>query len=726
VTLDTTRADRIGSYGYPMALTPALDALAGDGLRFERAYAVVPLTTPAHASILTGLYPTRHGVHTNGDAILPEQAQTLAEILKEEGYRTAASVSAFVTTRVWNLDQGFEAYYDQVRGDEDQPENRWMRERAANEVADDAIAWLKERGTEQEPFFLWAHFYDPHRPLEAPKEWLEAAGERPYDAEIAFMDHELGRIIEAAQLAAGDDGAHIIAVADHGEALRGEHGETDHGLFLFDPTTRVPFIIRPAQALEAPLVEKRLAVSNTDVMPTALGLLGVQVPADLDGHDLSPLLRGESVERPPVYMESYTVQQRFGYHPELAMAQGDLKLMATPSARMHDLAADPRERENVAPQHPEVEALLRQTLDEVLAAAVADAGGAVAPEMAEQLAALGYVVVGGVDTQGFSEIDAKDRLDTIHSVEQARRLAMTPKALDKAIAAYRKVIEQEPQIVEARLGLARALQRQREFEQAETVLRQALDLDASSTVLRLNLATCLTMQGRYEEGLAEAEAVLALVPTETGARVSVVRDLAALGRGEEALSRVAAWAKQGPLEAALQAETGLLLARMGDLKAAHPHLEQSLRDDVPRPYVKIMLSRVASSQGDKDQAMTWLRGELDAFPSQREARWVLGNMLMETSRWDEAAAEYRFLAEADASDFVARRAWAQAVFNTGDYSQADTILAPALDIAPDDPDALLLYANVLTKLGKHEEAKNAFEQGRAIKAAQIEQQAVGN
>ena len=191
VTMDTTRRDRVGAYGYALAHTPNVDRFAAEGIRFDRAYATVPLTTPAHSSIHTGVYPTKHGVHSNGDAVLPESLTTLAELLQASGYSTAAAVSAFVTTRAWNFDQGFDTYLDDLSGKE--KANRWRQERPANEVVDDAIAWLTAQPTDR-PTFLWVHLYDPHRPYEAPAAWKAQVPDRPYDAELAFMDDQIGRL----------------------------------------------------------------------------------------------------------------------------------------------------------------------------------------------------------------------------------------------------------------------------------------------------------------------------------------------------------------------------------------------------------------------------------------------------------------------------------------------------------------------------------------------------
>ena len=283
VTLDTTRADHMGAYGYEKAKTPVFDSLASQGVRFERAYATTPLTTPSHASMFTGLYPPRHGIRNNGDAILADSFQTLAETLQAQGYQTAASVSAFVTTRVWNLDQGFDVYFDQVH--QAAPGARWGQERPAGEVVDDLVKWLDEGRDPKGAFVLWAHFYDAHHPYKPPEGFTEGF-DMPYDGEIAYVDSQLGRLKQKVDAAAGPEGANWIVLADHGEAFDKQHGEVTHGLFVFDPTMRVPFVLRPAQPLAAPVVMKEPTVGGVDLTPTALGMLGLPVPEGLDGVDL--------------------------------------------------------------------------------------------------------------------------------------------------------------------------------------------------------------------------------------------------------------------------------------------------------------------------------------------------------------------------------------------------------------------------------------------------------
>lgn len=718
VTMDTTRVDRIGAYGYQGAHTPAVDALAAEGVRFDRAYAVVPLTTPAHASMLSGLYPQRHGIHTNGDAVLADEVQTLAETLSGEGYATGASVSAFVTTKVWNLHQGFDAYLDTMPGN---LANKWRQERPAGDVVDDALAWLETVPADQ-PFFLWVHFYDPHDPHEPPKEWAEKIPNRPYDAEIAYMDAEIGRLREAAEPRAAG-GLAWIAVADHGEALNGEHGESTHGNFLFDPTTHIPMIVRPAQALDTPVVVDQVAVSNVDVMPTALGLLGVQVPDGLDGVDLSPATTGAEITRAPVFMESYTVTQRFGWHPEFAVADGQLKLMDTPSQLLFDLVEDPKEMTNVASARGSDVGRLHQTTTTTLASAVVAAEPDLAPEVQAQLEALGYMGAGNtLDTKEFSQIDAKDKLDVLRATAQASRLSANPATADQAEAAWLDVLALEPNLQEASIGLAKVYRHQGRLDEAETLLREAVEREPKSATLHFNLADLYARSGRYDAAVLEYEAVLAQVPGDRAARAGVVRTLGRAGRPDVALQRAEAWLAENPDDASLCASAAFVYLGQGQRAKAEPMLACSLSDGVPRPGVNLALGRMALSDGEQELAFDYLHGELEVDPANVEAHLAIGGLYMSRGAWEEAAAEYLFVVETDPTNLVARVAHAQATFNLGDYLGAEALLNEVLDMDPDHPEGLMLQANVYAKTDRADQGKAMAERANQLRAQQIAEQ----
>jgi len=717
ITMDTTRVDHLGIYGREGAITPTIDGLAKEGLRFERAWSVLPLTTPAHSSMHSGLYPTRHGIHNNGDAVLSDDVTTLAELLKERGYATAASVSAFVTTRIWNLDQGFDAYYDEVKMDaERKSRGRWARERRAGEVVDDLIEWTGKVPAGQ-PYFVWAHFYDPHDPYDPPKEFAEKLPGRPYDGEIAYMDAQIARLKAAIDAKNGNDGTAWILVADHGEAINREHGEVTHGMYVYNSTMRIPFIVRPPKPLAAEVVEKELSVSNVDVMPTALGLLGAEIPKELDGVDLSGLTRGVPAQRSAVYMEAESAKQRFGFAPEHAIAEGPLKLFDTPNPRLFDIATDPNEEKNLIKDRAADAERLRKVNQEVQAKRIDVAGGATSPEVVAQLQALGYISGSASPVpEGTVLLDAKDQSALIEKLEQARRLSSRGKPAE-AVAIYQEVLAAHPQIAEARLAMARALQMQRKPKEAEEVLRGALELEPQSTVIRASLANALSSQRRNDEALALYQTILDQVPADDVARNGMLQCLLDLERFDEAKTKATSWLAENPTEMVYESVLGIVEFRQSNFAAAENHLLKSLSDDMPRRRIYHTLAMLASRTNNTSKVEEYLRAESAWFPQDLRVRTELANVLMKREAWDEAAAEYEFVAQVQQKNPQAYRQWAQAIFNTGDYPGTRKILDNALKLAPGDPFILLLNANLLQKEGKEEEAKATFDRAKKAKAA---------
>jgi arylsulfatase A-like enzyme/Tfp pilus assembly protein PilF len=526
VTLDTTRADVLSGDDASRALAPRIGALGEHGVRFTRAYTVAPLTLPAHASLLTGLVPQRHGVRDNGHAALPESAHTLAEVLRERGFETAAFVSALVLDRGFGLAQGFEHW--------DQPPLVARElgvehlERPARATVDAASAWLARRETDQ-PFFLWVHLYDAHFPYAPAPEHLERARHDPYRGEIAALDEAVGRLVDALAEHGFASETLITLTADHGESL-GEHGEPMHGALCYEAAVRVPLLFHfPAEP--PPPGPTRLA-SLVDLFPTVLGRLGAPIPPELDGVDLfaapAPPERG-------VYFESLTGHLNFGWSALVGWVDWRGKYLHSSDPEFYAILRDPLERSDLADSRVRECEKAREHLAEVLARpALAGEPRGASAELDAALSALGYA-------RGASSAPELPSPLAPSTLPSPRSRAQELKPLQRAHELFeaRRYAECRPLVAEILRGnprhllaadyLALCAMHAREFERAEEILRQRLAI-AEAADARLNLGLCRLELGDPEAALREFEAADELSPGHPEVRAALSRARARLGR----------------------------------------------------------------------------------------------------------------------------------------------------------------------------------------------------
>ena len=383
ITLDTTRVDRLSPYGYMDVSMPSLERLAREATVFNQAISVSPLTLPAHASVFTGLLPPKHGVRDNADRPLAAGQTTLAEVFSAHGFRTAAFVGSAVLHRERGLAQGFDLYSG-VTLDDIRPGA--VPERPASQVVDEATRWLASGGGS--PFFLWTHLYDPHHPYEPP-EPFRSDSPTAYVGELAFADVQIGRLLAALDERGLREKTLVVVAGDHGESL-GEHGETDHGIFLYESVVRVPLMIRMPGVPSRRVSE---VVRITDIMPTVLDLAGIAAPP-VDGVSLATLMSGR---RQGLDLEAYSESlypHRFGWSALYALRDSRYKFIDAPKPELYDLARDPFEERNIVDERPTVAAAMKRRLAAIASTVPVDAtgdSGGPSPETRARLAALGYV-----------------------------------------------------------------------------------------------------------------------------------------------------------------------------------------------------------------------------------------------------------------------------------------------------------------------------------------------
>ena len=388
ITLDTTRADRLSPYGYMNVSLPNLERLAREGVVFDQAQTVAPLTLTAHTSLFTGLLPPNHGVRDNADRPLADTHTTLAAVLQGRGFRTGAFVASVVLDPDRGLQQGFEQYRGVPKTGGDGPEGR---QRRADAVMDDAIAWLDT--IQESRFLLWTHLYDAHRPYDPPEPYRTEYGHNLYVGEIAFADSQVGRLLAALETRHLLDRTLVIVTADHGESL-GDHGERDHGIFLYQDVLHIPLIVRAPGLLARHVPD---LVQLTDVMPTALELLDVAAPP-VDGQSLVGLMTGHVRDRElDAYSESL-YPERLGWSPLRALRRGEYTFIQAPRPELYDLAGDPFEQQNLYDTERVVADAMAARLAEILNAFRSPAHSEPAnatTDLQARLGALGYLASTG-------------------------------------------------------------------------------------------------------------------------------------------------------------------------------------------------------------------------------------------------------------------------------------------------------------------------------------------
>lgn len=522
ITLDTTRADHLGAYGYAGAKTPTIDGLAREGFLFRRHLTPVPITLPAHTSLMTGLFPPVHTVRDNGTFYVPPSALTLAEVLQKAGYDTAAFVASFPLEKRFGLDQGFAHYDDRFYRDERDRARRdieglFFDERPARDVVDAALAYLE--GRQQRPFFVWLHFFDPHQPQQPPAPFDIEFRDRPYDGEIAYVDSQLARFL-AFLSARGDRERTVVALtADHGEGL-GDHGELSHAILLHQATLHIPLVLAGPGV---PQGETTAWTSATSVLATLLDLLHLPVPSSEQtgfgkpvGASLAPLLANGGqlpADGPPftAYFETIAPRTSQGWSQLTGWMQGDLRYIYGPSPALYDLAADPRESRDLVASRPESAGRLRYELSRYLAAnetrRAGQAAQAVDAETVARLAALGYLQTSLDDLAKVDDMlaveglpDPRQRVIDISAFSEAKA-AMAKQRWSVAEGLWKGLLRRSPEHVFAYRGLAVIYAAAHDWDRCFAILDEGIAKVASSNDLRRLKGELLIENGRYAEGL---------------------------------------------------------------------------------------------------------------------------------------------------------------------------------------------------------------------------------
>jgi choline-sulfatase len=517
ITIDTLRADHVGSYGYAAARTQALDGLAQRGTRFTRAYATAPITLTSHASMMSGRYPPGHGGRHNGLA-MDDGVPVLAEVFKQTGFATAAFVSAFPLDRRFGLARGFDTYDDELpRG----ADGRRTNERPGAATIDRAITWVRAQPASAR-LFAWVHLFEPHAPYATPGAAQGGTAESRYDDEIAIADQEIGRLLGAWRDLSE---TLVVAVADHGEAF-GEHGEIGHSIFVYDTTLRVPLIVA------GPGVGVRTVddpVTLVDLAPTILGL--AQLPVfDGDGIDLRAVMNGQRAASRALYAESFAPLLDFGWAPLRTLRRDATKLIAAPRPELYDLAADRDEQRNIIAERADVARELTARVDRISPPELPRRQGHTDPEVLARLRALGYASGG---TSSVDRPDPKDRIEIA-----ARMASITSGEVQGATAerTLRDVLRDDDRNAQAHQRLAFLLAESSRCAEAERHFAAAIASRLPSADPYLGLGLCQASRGAVAESLATLTEARSVEPGNAVVEANIGLTSLELGRLEDAIA----------------------------------------------------------------------------------------------------------------------------------------------------------------------------------------------
>jgi len=616
ITLDTTRADRLGCYGDKLAKTPTLDALAAGGALFTQAHAHVPLTLPSHAVLLSGQLPSTLKTPVNGIA-LSAGFPTLATHLAARGYATRAVVGAVILNREYGLARGFAAYDDRMPI---AANGKRAEERTANDVTSAALEAMKGI---KSPFFLWVHYYDPHYQYRPPAPHASRFRGDPYRGEIAYMDSAIAALLNALRRGGLLDNTLIAVAGDHGEGLS-QHGEKQHGVFLYEDTLRVPLMlhwpgkIAPRQKIEA-------LCGLADVASTILDLLGEGSLPRSDGLSLKPLLDGGTTAPRSVYIESYHGAFTYGWAPLRGLMTNQWKYIEAPRPELYDWRIS-EEKNLYADRRDDVRAAKKQ-----LQRFAVDLSATLRPsremndETRQQLMSLGYLTSAGITQPG--ALDPKD----VIGIEE--ELAGAKEALDagdvrRGIRILERIVTRNPQNIPALSMLGIAYMNSGAYENARSCFERETHYRPEMAGSHLNLGTAYKRLGKPDLAIREYEKALSLSPRDADAAVNLARTHRERGASSDARRVLNAGFAAGAESADMHFELGLLDLKEANWEGARVAFAKAAALDPNRQDAQVNLGKLAWQSGRVDEAITAYRRASRIAPRNSTYLAALGSLYL--------------------------------------------------------------------------------------------------
>ncbi len=640
ITIDTLRASHVSIYGRGKANTPNLDKLAREGAYFKKCITQTPLTLPSHTTILSGTYPLYHKVRDNGGFIVPPQLTLISETLKKNGFKTAAFIAAYVLHSKWGLNQGFDYYGDSFDMTKYKSVSLSKIQKRADEVLKEAKDWIfKNRKSK---FFTWIHLYDPHTPYDPPLSYKEKYPGQPYRGEVEFIDDQIGLFVDFLKKEDLYEKTLIVVVADHGESL-GQHFEKTHGFFLYEPTVWVPFIIRAPFPFKKKVINK--TVELTDVTPTILDSLGIKGSKDIQGKSLVDILLKGKEELPEIaYTETFYPRFHYGWSELKAIYYKNYKYILAPKDELYNLQKDERERKNISLYKTRLRKKMRSLLEKFIKEKSAKSLNILKNknlnrEEVKKLAALGYIST-FVDTSNKKNLpDPKDKIKIYNALLKAKRI-MNTKDYDKAIELVKKILKEDPEIIDAYMLLGNLHYRKKEFEQAMKNFYEVLKRKPDYNFATINIINCLIALNKFDQAIKTINTFLKRFPDDYALYAELGKIYLIKEDYGKALDSYKTVIKLDPKNSEALNRIGEILIIEGKLKEAEENLTKALTITPTLKEAYYNLAQIEEKRGNIRKAMEYYKKEIENNPNNFKAYYNLAENLRESGENEKAITYY--------------------------------------------------------------------------------------
>lgn len=722
ISIDTARADALQLYNPQGAPTPNLNRLAEKGSLFTHAISQVPFTLPSHCTMLTGTYPMKHGVQENTTAKLSSDAVTFAEVLKSNGYNTAAFVGAMVLDSGTGLQQGFDTYDDAFNYHDAKAEDMAGIQRSAEEVSRSFHRWREAKHPEK--FFAFIHFYDPHSPYDPPPPFVpeNRSPEDLYKGELRYVDFVIGKLFD--ELAAQDvwKNTILIITGDHGEML-GDHQEPSHGYFIYQGAVKVPLLIlMPGQPNKLTV---RSTVQLADLMPTILDTLNIPIPHAVQGESFAGIMNGKPLGRRLAMSESLTATKYFGTVPLRSIQDESYKYIESYRPELYDLKTDTKEQNNLFTEKNEIAARMKTKLDEIVKRCSAesskkdDSNRKLSPEESERLASLGYISPGNVAFDLHSTRDAKDYIGSWNDLNKVTTL-LKEEQFQESLIIIQHLQAAGAVPIDAEIFEARAYAGLGNHEKAISILEKVIHKDPENSLAQMILAYSYRSTGRTDEAIAiyqelieKRDSVLALQ--------NYARQMLRLKRKEEVLAYLNRMSAAGKFTDRFASVVGEIYLSLNELDKARPYLNRALETNPDSYTTYINLSALLATEGKMTEALELMESHRVQF-SQADYLLQLGRLYGMSGNAQKEAEVFQEMIQKHREDPRGYFFFAKILLeHKGDMQQVIQLAEMGLSLNPPkefQPFGYFLLGDAYTALGMPEKAKPYLDQAEKMRSAQ--------